>query len=102
MPKGAYGLVLLSLLLEAIALSTLSPLTSSIQMIVIEPEERARMLGLFYAMMLLATAPFGVIAGALSEMNRALPLVLTLCMTLLAMAMGLCIAQESDQKAAGP
>lgn len=101
MPKGAYGLVLLSVLLEAIALSTLSPLTSSIQMIVIEPEERARMLGLFYAMMLLVTAPFGVIAGALSEMNRALPLVLTLCMTLLAMAMGLCIARESDPKSAG-
>lgn len=101
MPKGAYGLVLLSVLLEAIALSTLSPLTSSIQMIVIEPEERACMLGLFYAMLLLVTAPFGVIAGALSEINCALPLVLTLCMTLLAMAMGLCIARESDPKSAG-
>ncbi len=100
MPAGAYWMVVLSVLLEAVALSTLNPLTTSIQMLTIDPEERARMLGLFYAMMLLVTAPFGLIAGVLSEMNRALPLVLTLGMTAFTMFMGVCIARESGERLA--
>lgn len=100
MPAGAYWMVVLSVLLEALALSTLNPLTTSIQMLTIDPEERARMLGLFYAMMLLVTAPFGLIAGVLSELNRALPLVLTLGMTAFTMFMGVCIARESGERLA--
>ena len=69
-------------------------------MLTIDPEERARMLGLFYAMMLLVTAPFGLIAGVLSELNRALPLVLTLGMTAFTMFMGVCIARESGERLA--
>lgn len=73
LPAGSYALVLAGVLAESLALSALEPLTSSLQMVSAGQEERARIIGWFYALCLAVTSPFGVIAGALSEMNRALP-----------------------------
>ncbi|MEG2316859.1 MAG: hypothetical protein RSC91_11600, partial [Clostridia bacterium] len=84
MPVGAYGLVLLSAVLEAVALSMLSPMTTSLQMLNIEREERARMLGFFYAMCMLVTSPLSTVAGMLAEINRTWPFVLNLVLTLMA------------------
>ena len=55
------------------------------QMVSADGEERARMMGWFYALCLAVTSPFGVIAGALSEMNRILPM----CLNLTLLACGL-------------
>lgn len=81
MPAAAYGFVLLTVALEAVSLSVLQPLSSSLQMVNIEREERARMLGFFYAMCMLVTSPLTALAGALAEMNRKLPFVLNLALT---------------------
>lgn len=75
---GASFFVMLGVVAEALALSVLNPLTSSLQMLHVDKEERARMNGLFCAMCLLMTSPFGALAGYLSEMNRAWPYVLNL------------------------
>ena len=87
MPTGAYWLVLVSVMMEAMALSLINPMSSALQMVNIDREERARMLGFFYAMCMLVTAPLGTIAGAMAEVNRSLPFVLMLMLTLIAVVL---------------
>lgn len=76
--SGSYVLLGLGVFVEALCLSVLSPLTSSLQMLSMDKEERARMNGLFLAMCLLITSPVGALAGALAQVDRSLPFVLTL------------------------
>ena len=40
--------------------------------------ERARMMGLSFALSMLVTSPVGTLAGVLSEINRSLPLCMNL------------------------
>lgn len=94
MPTHAYALVILSVVLEAIAMSMLNPITSSLQMINIDKEERARMLGLFYAMSMLVTAPLGTIGGLLADINAVLPFVLNIALTLGAIVLSILIWRE--------
>lgn len=97
MPPGAYAWVVLTVVLEAAALSMLNPVTASLQMLTIEREERARMLGLFYAMCLLVTSPLGTVAGALAELNPTLPFWLNLGLSGLAIALSLLITREVER-----
>ena len=78
LPPGAFWLVAVGAVMEAVALSILSPLTTTLQTMAIPPEERARMQGFFFTICLFVTSPFGMIAGMLSDLNRALPMVLSL------------------------
>ncbi|MBQ4074025.1 MAG: MFS transporter [Clostridia bacterium] len=80
LPPGAYALVVVGAVMEAVALSLLSPLTTTLQTMAIPPEERARMQGFFFTICLFVTSPFGMIAGALSDLNRVLPMVLSLAL----------------------
>lgn len=96
LPPGAYLLVILSVLGEAAAISVLDPLTSSLQMVNSEAEERARIYGWFYALCLGVTAPFGVIAGILSDMNRTLPFYLNLGLLAIAVVLSLALAKASQ------
>lgn len=84
MPPGAYGLVFLAVGMEAVALSMLNPMSTSLQMVNIDREERARMLGFFYALCMLITSPLSTVAGALAELNRTYPFILNLGLTLTA------------------
>lgn len=78
--QGAYAAVILGVAMEALALSVLNPLMSSLQAVSMDTEERARMLGLSYAVCMLVTSPFGTLAGYLSEINRALPMGMNLAL----------------------
>jgi len=78
LPPGAYALVMVGAVLEAVAISILSPLTTALQTMALPADERARMQGFFFTICLFVTSPFGFIAGALSEWNRILPLGLNL------------------------
>lgn len=98
LPEGSYVLVVLYVVLEAIAFSVLGPLTGSLQMVSVDEDERARMLGWFFAMTMMVTAPFGVFAGWLSEMNRALPFIFTSVMVLVTMWCGAQIVKLADAK----
>lgn len=91
MPVDAFVPVLMTVAAEAIALSMLNPLSSSLQMVNIEREERARTLGFFYAACMLFTSPLSTIAGALAERNRSLPFVLNLGLTLCAICLGVAL-----------
>lgn len=96
LPAGAYLLVILGVLAEAAAVSVLDPLTSSLQMVNSEAEQRARIIGWFYALCLGVTAPFGIVAGCLSDINRALPFALNLLLLLIALALSAALAGCQD------
>lgn len=89
MPVGAYWMVLLTVVMEAFALSMLTPLATSLQMVNIDREERARMLGFFAALCMMVTSPLSTVAGAIAEANRALPFALNLALTLAAVVLAL-------------
>ncbi|NLG58411.1 MAG: MFS transporter [Clostridiales bacterium] len=72
---------------EALALSILIPLYSSLQMLLLDQQERARMMGLSLAFCLLVTAPFGTINGMLSRWHAALPMAVCLALSVLALAL---------------
>ena len=82
---GTFLLVGLGVLTEALSLSVIVPITSSLQMLSMDREDRARMNGLFLAMCLLITSPMGTLAGALSQLDRSLPFALTLLLCLAAL-----------------
>ncbi len=78
-PKGFF-LLAMSIVIEAIALSLISPLLDSMQIIMVDPKERSRIISLMYVMVIALSSPFGWIAGMLSSIDRRLPFVLILIM----------------------
>lgn len=74
-PQGALLVpaLTLSAILEAVAISVLSPLTSSLLFINANQEERARVLGLIYATIALMTAVFPSVIGRLAEISLRIP-----------------------------
>ena len=74
-PRGASAVLVLlvSTLLEAVALSILSPTTSSLMFINAGEEERARVCGLVYGTVSLMTAVFPSLIGQLAEISLRLP-----------------------------
>ena len=87
-PKGAVGVVMLfvSVLLEAAALSVLSPMTSSLLFINAGEEERARVCGLIYGTISLLTAIFPSI-GQMAEVSLRLPFAVCIALFVFAAAL---------------
>ena len=88
-PKGAVGVVMLfvSVLLEAAALSVLSPMTSSLLFINAGEEERARVCGLIYGTISLLTAVFPSIIGQMAEVSLRLPFAVCIALFVFAAAL---------------
>lgn len=74
--------VFISAICQALALAILAPLCETLMSVSIPSEGRARINSFIYAVILLLSTPAGAIAGALSQHNRILPLVLNLCLIL--------------------
>lgn len=90
-PKGPVGAAMLfaSVLMEAVALSVLSPMTSSLLFINAGEEERARVCGLIYGTISLLTAIFPSIIGQMAEVSLRLPF--AVCIGLFAFAAALVV-----------
>lgn len=78
MPVGNYGWLLLATVLEACSVPLASTLLDTLIVVNVNAEERARIMAILYVMVILATSPFGWIAGKMSEINRSLPFVLNI------------------------
>jgi MFS family permease len=77
-PEKGYGLLLVSILLEACSLATVSPLVDQMTVRTVDPEERARIQSILYVGIILLTSPFGWVAGILSETDKNLPFILNI------------------------
>ena len=87
-PLGV-GMLVVSTLLEAVALSVLSPMTGSLVFIHAQEEERARVCGLIYGTISLLTAVFPSLIGMMAEVSLRLPF--AVCMGLFVFAASLVI-----------
>ncbi len=79
-PEQGYGLLLVSVVLEACSFATVSPLMDRMTVLTIDPKERARIQSILYVGIILFTSPFGWIAGTLSSLNKDLPFVLNIAL----------------------
>ncbi|MBM4457635.1 MAG: MFS transporter [Chloroflexi bacterium] len=79
-PVGSYALLLLATVVEACSLPAITALLDKLMVIIVDPKERARIMAIVYVMMILATSPFGWIAGQLSQLDRDLPFVLSIAL----------------------
>jgi MFS family permease len=73
-----------SVVLEALALAMISPLLDSMQVVLVDPKERARIISILYVCVLALGSPFGWIAGLLAGADPRLPFVLNLVLLTLA------------------
>jgi DHA1 family tetracycline resistance protein-like MFS transporter len=77
-PVKNYALLLVSTVLEACSLTVVSTLLQKLTVIAVDAQDRARILAVMSTITLTFTAPFGWIAGRISEVNRTLPFVLNI------------------------
>ena len=103
-PEQGYAILVLSVFVEACAYAAVSPLLDKLIVLTIDPQERARVQSILYVGVILLTAPFGWIAGALSSINKNLPFLLNI--VLLLVGAGLVwmagrTAQDREQKSVG-
>jgi Na+/melibiose symporter-like transporter len=77
-PEKGYGLLFVSILLEACSTATVSPLVDQMTVRTVDPKERARIQSIIYVGIILLTSPFGWIAGILSEANKNWPFILNI------------------------
>jgi MFS family permease len=81
-PEQGYAILVLSVFVEACAYAAVSPLLDKLIVLTIDPQERARIQSILYVGVILLTAPFGWIAGALSSVNKNLPFLLNIVLLL--------------------
>lgn len=84
---GTWAMLLCYMLLEAFGSAILMPRRDSLLVLFVDPQERARILGLLYVIMIALTTPFGWISGKLSSVNRFLPFALNALLYLLCLFM---------------
>ncbi len=73
LPERNYVLLLLSTFIEACSYATVSTQIDRMIVVTVEAQERARIMGLLFLVVIIFTTPLGWIAGQLSEINRVLP-----------------------------
>ena len=80
---GQWALVpglILSVALEAAAISVLNPMTNSLLFINAEEDERARVCGMVFATVALLVTIFPAMVGRLAQISLFLPFVINLCL----------------------
>ena len=93
-PEKGYYILVISIILQAFSLSLINPLLESLQVIMVDPHERARIIAVLFAIVLTLTAPFGWIAGALSGMDKRFPFILNLILLLLGVVVTLFVSDK--------
>lgn len=78
-------MVYAGVLMEALEMSILTPLLSSLQMLLLDQTERSRMFGFSLTFCLLVTSPFGALNGLLARVEQGLPMLLSAMMAGLAL-----------------
>jgi MFS family permease len=97
-PAKGYLLIIISILLETTSLSLISPLLDSLQVVMVDPKERARIIAVLYVIVLAMTSPFGWIAGTLSSIDRRLPFMLNITLLFLGIILTYLASRSAKKK----
>ena len=82
-PPQSYWLLLVVTILEGCSAPAISTLLDKLIATSVDAQERARIMALLYLVVLVATTPFGWIAGEASQINRSLPFVINITLVVL-------------------
>jgi MFS family permease len=84
LPRGAIGYIglIISLIFDSLGSAILATLRESIVALQADRRERSRIMALLHTFVMLVSAPFGYIAGLLSEHSRTLPFALNMVLLL--------------------
>ena len=93
--QATFFMVLSLVAVEAMGLAALQPLIPTLNMQAMDRDERARMLGLSAMMVLLVTAPFGTLAGWLSKVDRAIPMLLNVVLAGLSIWLAMLLDEQN-------
>jgi uncharacterized membrane protein YeaQ/YmgE (transglycosylase-associated protein family) len=97
-PEQGYFVLGLSVLIEACAYAAVSPLLDKLIVLTIDPQERARVQSILYVGVILITAPFGWIAGALSSIDKNLPFLLNIALLLIGAILAWVAGQTAEKR----
>jgi MFS family permease len=95
-PSQGYLFLLLSVFLEACSLAVVTTLRDKMMVVNVDAQERARIMSLMYLVVIVLSSPFGWIAGALSEVSKVLPFVLTMGMYALGFVLTYLASRKQD------
>lgn len=93
-----YVILSVSILFESLGMAILSTLRESLVAIHVNPEERSGIMALIQTTVMVGCFPFGWIAGALSDVSRALPFVLSIGLLLIGIAATAVFFRNKNQK----
>lgn len=82
-PEQGYAFLIISTVFEAFSLALLNPVMDSLLVINVDAQERARITAMMHVAVISFTAPFGWIAGILSQTNRMLPFVMNIVLLII-------------------
>ena len=77
-PVQSYVFIIASVIMEASCFAAVNPLVDKMVVVTIDARERARIQSILAVGIILASTPFGWIAGSLSEIDRVYPFVLNI------------------------
>lgn len=97
-PEQGYPVLVLSVFVEACAYAAVSPLLDKLIVLTIDPQERARVQSILYVGVILITAPFGWIAGALSSIDKNLPFLLNIVLLLVGAALAWVAGRTAEKR----
>jgi hypothetical protein len=99
-PPGNGWLLLLVTVIEGCSIPTTTTLLGKMTVVNVDASERARIMALLNAAVLLVTSPFGWIAGRLSSIDRRWPFILTIGLFAVAGALVVQASRAARQRAA--
>jgi MFS family permease len=91
-------MLVVAIILEACALSLINPLMESLQVLLVDVNERARIISIIFVAVLAFTSPFGYIAGLLSSMDRRLPFTLNIILIIIAIILVILSRHQKAKK----
>jgi MFS family permease len=98
---GTYTLLVVSLIAAGFGVAILGMLGEALVALHVDPAERARVMAVQRTIIMLATAPFGWIAGGLSDLDRALPIALTFVLLIIGVIATLIWYRPSEEVSPG-
>lgn len=96
-PEKGYLILVVSIILEACSLSLINPLLESLQVVMVDPHERARIIAVLFVIVLSLTSPFGWIAGILSGMDKRFPFILNLVLLCIGAVVTILVSHRSTK-----
>lgn len=97
-PDQSYLVLTISIILEGFSLSMINPLLDSLQVVMIDPKERARIIAVLYAIVITLTSPFGYIAGILSGIDHRFPFAMNILLLVLGIILTYFASTVSSKK----